>query len=349
MGGCPAIDDYDGNSCDGSSCWAKVRHFPTEDCSGDADAVYDTAASWDLGCHTTCIEGVDESEAGCKGNLEPGDMCVESLLHAGWECYDDVMWAKNTGIHQHPEWYPDLSASSSIEDFHRYIANLYTCSEWNPAPCARHYCLPPCYRTKSVCSAGISAGESDGSYYSCGSGSLGFSANLDACTPDGSGGANLVTGSSEHYLGSVCPSDSGSLTVTHFTDPWCSSFAEFTSYSVMMDGDCSRCCSKDGSKCDLHCKGFIDSEQCHHVAPDSDCAAQLRWAMTEGITNHPEWYGGLNAHSHLSHWQRYLSGLPMCSENGNTPPCYAASEPCPVPCPSKATSTMRPINPWARR
>merc|ERR1712232_19436 len=35
----------------------------------------------------------------------------------GSECYRAVDWAMNTGIKQHPDWYPGLSPASSFRDF----------------------------------------------------------------------------------------------------------------------------------------------------------------------------------------------------------------------------------------
>jgi len=51
----------------------------------------------------------------------------------GEKCYDDAHWAKETGIHTRPDWYPELSADSSLSDFQ---AHLHFCF-WKrcPLPC----------------------------------------------------------------------------------------------------------------------------------------------------------------------------------------------------------------------
>lgn len=248
------------------------------------------------------------------------------------------MWAKNTGIHQHPEWYHGLTASSSTEDFHRYVSQLNLCSSRQGAPCAAHICDSPCYQTTPACSVDVTLGSDHSDSYWCGD--RGFGASLDACTPDGNGGANLIT-TGRVDPGEVCPSMSGSLSVRHFPNPFCTGSSDGGS-TALMDGMClSGCCNQDASRCDLRCQASVSPTTCHHVSPDSDCASQLRWAMTEGVTNHPHWYTGLTARSSLSDFQRYLSVLPFCSENGHTPPCYGASEPCPTPCPSTTTTTTR--------
>eukprot|EP00438_Fugacium_kawagutii_P018452 Skav204781 [mRNA] locus=scaffold763:164870:172611:+ [translate_table: standard] len=53
----------------------------------------------------------------------------------GDACYNDVMWAKNTGIKQHPEWYRGLSPDASFVDFQAYL--------YRTTPVG-HSCPPPC-------------------------------------------------------------------------------------------------------------------------------------------------------------------------------------------------------------
>ncbi|CAK0813215.1 unnamed protein product, partial [Prorocentrum cordatum] len=51
----------------------------------------------------------------------------------GEECYGHVAWAKQDGIRDDPEWYPNLSPESSFEDFqeHLWTNGLHEC----PRPC----------------------------------------------------------------------------------------------------------------------------------------------------------------------------------------------------------------------
>merc|ERR1719203_1727501 len=44
-----------------------------------------------------------------------GEDCKDAEV--GDRCYVYVMWAKRTGIHDHPEWYPGLTPESDIEKF----------------------------------------------------------------------------------------------------------------------------------------------------------------------------------------------------------------------------------------
>lgn len=318
--GCPTDDNG----------WVMVRHYPSADCSGQTDTIVSSSAS--KGDPSGCL--MQEISNGCFGLLRPGSECSESLLLAGWACHDDVMWAKNTGIHQHPEWYHGLTVSSSIEDFHRYVSQLPRCSQGQGPPCAANECSPPCYQSKPTCSISLSMGEqTDGGYGGGCHGSLGFEATENVCKPDGQGGSNMVSASSNSRY-TACPQQSGVVRVSHFANSFCAGAAD-KSFSSFMDGQCmlGTCCNEDASRCDLGCHASGSPQTCHHVAPDSDCAGQLRWAMTEGVSNHPGWYTGLTAGSSVLDFQRYLSGMPMCADNGHSPPCYGASDPCPLPCP----------------
>lgn len=323
--GCPVVEN----------CWVSVGHYQSQDCSGATDHSYSTSVANSGsalgGCSIGCIEGQHNPvESGCFGTLEPGPDCSESLIHAGWGCHDDVMWAKSTGIHEHPEWYHGLTASSSTEEFHRYASQLPLCSGHQRAPCALHQCAPPCYQSKSTCSVQLTMADQSVQSYGC-YGSLGFESSLGVCTPDGRGGANIVSSRSATPYG-PCPVGSGVIRVAHFPNSLCAGESDH-SYSSFMDGQCvPNCCNEDASRCDLSCMARTSERTCQHVSADSDCAGQLRWAMTEGIRNHPDWYTGLTADSSLSDFQRYISGLPRCSDNGHTPPCYGASDPCPTPC-----------------
>ena len=39
----------------------------------------------------------------------------------GSQCWNEVQWAMTSGIHQHPEWYPGLSANSPREQFQEVV------------------------------------------------------------------------------------------------------------------------------------------------------------------------------------------------------------------------------------
>jgi len=68
---------------------------------------------------------------GLRGAVLAEQSCRQAV--EGGECHGAVMWAKDVGIFQHPEWYPDLTPASPIEDFQ---AHLYSINHGNcPQPC----------------------------------------------------------------------------------------------------------------------------------------------------------------------------------------------------------------------
>jgi len=73
---------------------------------------------------------------------EPCRLC--RTVSEGDQCFSDVMWAMEIGIKQHPEWYPNLTDISTIEDFQDYLRTLMPC----PPPCSRCQSATPgerCY------------------------------------------------------------------------------------------------------------------------------------------------------------------------------------------------------------
>jgi len=61
-----------------------------------------------------------------------GSSCQDAVQ--GDACWQAVTWAKNSGIHEHPEWYPGLSASSTGAEFQAVVhsGKPNKC----PAPCS---------------------------------------------------------------------------------------------------------------------------------------------------------------------------------------------------------------------
>lgn len=75
------------------------------------------------------------------------------------------------------------------------------------------------------------------------------------------------------------------------------------------------------------------------AAAGTACYAQVLWAMSTGVKEHPDWYPGLNASSPFADFQRYLFYLPTCGNPAN-PPCYAGADPCPNECPMSVTNAV---------
>eukprot|EP00931_Biecheleriopsis_adriatica_P005295 TRINITY_DN10681_c0_g1_i1.p1 TRINITY_DN10681_c0_g1~~TRINITY_DN10681_c0_g1_i1.p1 ORF type:complete len:1130 (-),score=293.89 TRINITY_DN10681_c0_g1_i1:19-3045(-) len=70
----------------------------------------------------------------------------------GDRCYKEVEWAMTEGIKQHPEWYPGLSAASSVADFQAVVHAT-----------AQHKCPAPC--TTKVKSAHLSTFHREEHYH----------------------------------------------------------------------------------------------------------------------------------------------------------------------------------------
>jgi len=70
--------------------------------------------------------------SGSSNNQPPAGEC--HTAKEGEPCYTDVMWAMKTGIHEHPDWYGNLDASSSFEEFQENLCH-------NPNT---HCKQPPC-------------------------------------------------------------------------------------------------------------------------------------------------------------------------------------------------------------
>ena len=64
------------------------------------------------------------------------------LIGTNSELRNDVTWAKNEGIHGHPDWYPGLSPDSSFLVKLRWLAWLVPCL-WD-LPCWHRGAYGPC-------------------------------------------------------------------------------------------------------------------------------------------------------------------------------------------------------------
>lgn len=76
--------------------------------------------------------------------------CFDVLPESPGQCYYNLMWAKNTGLDLHPEWYsgfPGLTVNSSLNDF-QYVLHTKLVSGngtgWQcPMPCQSTFIIPP--------------------------------------------------------------------------------------------------------------------------------------------------------------------------------------------------------------
>eukprot|EP00931_Biecheleriopsis_adriatica_P053216 TRINITY_DN3111_c0_g1_i1.p1 TRINITY_DN3111_c0_g1~~TRINITY_DN3111_c0_g1_i1.p1 ORF type:complete len:1315 (-),score=165.95 TRINITY_DN3111_c0_g1_i1:391-4314(-) len=64
-------------------------------------------------------------------DFPPGCQTVQP----GHDCYEEVVWAMETGINQNPEWYPGLTTASTFEQFQAYLHEIREAGVC-PEPCA---------------------------------------------------------------------------------------------------------------------------------------------------------------------------------------------------------------------
>jgi len=71
-----------------------------------------------------CPEPCPAQARGCHTSVE-GDLC-----------FNEVLWAMDTGVVEHPGWYSPLTSSSSLEEFQRFLHGDAMLSHVCPEPCA---------------------------------------------------------------------------------------------------------------------------------------------------------------------------------------------------------------------
>lgn len=140
-------------SCDQISAgvprWIVDLEQPSTSATNDLDM--DTQCSY-FGHYSTSISsdvplGASTWFAYCDGNLT--DMTVTITVSGGEDrvsracytsvkgdaCYKQVMWAMETGVVEHPEWYPGVTKDSSFEDFQQHLHGSARLSSVCPKPC----------------------------------------------------------------------------------------------------------------------------------------------------------------------------------------------------------------------
>mmetsp|Transcript_86358 Transcript_86358/g.225312 ORF Transcript_86358/g.225312 Transcript_86358/m.225312 type:complete len:275 (-) Transcript_86358:205-1029(-) len=66
--------------------------------------------------------------------LEPASRACYTSVQ-GDRCYEHVLWAMQTGIVEHPDWYQGLTKDSSFEDFQQHLHGSARLSAVCPKPC----------------------------------------------------------------------------------------------------------------------------------------------------------------------------------------------------------------------
>mmetsp|Transcript_26691 Transcript_26691/g.70480 ORF Transcript_26691/g.70480 Transcript_26691/m.70480 type:complete len:537 (+) Transcript_26691:43-1653(+) len=98
----------------------------------------DECAAEDAACALNALQmkGLRKHDHGAEGAADKSAAKVRVGCHTmtaadGGKCWSEIMWAKNVGVKQHPDWYPGLDAqSSSIADWQAKVYN----STHSPCP-----------------------------------------------------------------------------------------------------------------------------------------------------------------------------------------------------------------------
>merc|ERR1712151_146728 len=101
----------EGERCYAGVTWAMehgIRDHPDwpEYAGLDADSSF---VDFQLALHLHKVDRCPEPCGACHTAVE------------GERCYEGVMWAMEYGITIHPEWYPELAANSTFEDFQAHL------------------------------------------------------------------------------------------------------------------------------------------------------------------------------------------------------------------------------------
>ena len=96
----------------------------------------------DFQCHLYYLDGVDHCDyLPCNHVCAVGPSCETAVSGAGadQDCADHVNWAMTTGITGNPEWYPELTNTSSFEEFQCHLYHLEGVEHCDYLPCS-HVC-----------------------------------------------------------------------------------------------------------------------------------------------------------------------------------------------------------------
>ncbi|CAK0829669.1 unnamed protein product [Prorocentrum cordatum] len=238
---------------------------------------------------------------------QPTPGCQTSFQ--GDPCYEKVVWAMQTGISQHPDWYVPLTRDSSFEDFQRFLHGQPRLANVCPEPCSQQHSSAMLPAEKSATApvpsqACRTAAESDPCYEKV----------VWA----------MQTGISQHPDWYVPLTRNSS-----FED-----FQRFLHGQPRLAHLCPEPCSQQHSSAMLPAEKSaaapVSSQACRTAAESDPCYEKVVWAMQTGISQHPDWYVPLTRDSSFEDFQRFLHGQPRLAHL------------CPEPCSQQHSSAMLP-------
>lgn len=264
--------------------------------------------------------------------------CSCRTAKTGESCYQHVMWAKQTGIAGHPDWYHGLTADSTFEEVQAYLHKD-----------AKGSCELPCQSVDvaTVDATSVEEPERDASCLTAEWPDLDHNLVCGKCKV-------LVNRFSSHYktcrnycsaLGRSCAG------AWEEVDDTCTVLHTMTCDETVASSDAICECGDEapGSEVEQepsqeaiekqieeqmrkqdeeernggkrHVKEHLDPDGepvCHIAVKGQTCYRDVLFGMQKGVHEHPEWYPGLNQMSSFESFQSVLHGNPELN--------------CPKPC-----------------
>jgi len=214
----------------------------------------------------------------------------------GEECYSAVLWAKNYGIAQHPEWYDGLTHHSTFEEFQAKL------SSWGRFSCKR-----PC----DLCHTAME-GERCHEEVRW--------AMLHGIRKHPEWYAGLTSGASfqefqsnlHHGSHSSCPKPCDLCRTVVEGDKCYTDVAWAMDYGIDLHPEWYVGLNKNSTKAEF--QAFLSKQfdcpracgLCHTAVAGEPCHDGVMWARRQGIKLHPEWYPDLSPDSSFEAFQEHL-------------------------------------------
>jgi hypothetical protein len=241
----------------------------------------------------------------------------------GDECWQEVTWARQSGIFDHPSWYEGLEPNAGFIQFQNFLANKglghcpRSCKDSSPTTTAvsKVHVHSALLATTTVTLKNFNKAED------CGTPQPGEQCWIFVNYAMTKG----IKQSPKSYPGLKKNSR----------------FDEFQQFiHEAGKGSCPRPCLDDASEDKQHNdndKAHPASEdKCHDPGPGEQCYIYVTWAMKQGIFEHPEWYNGLKEDSS---WEDFQLVLHANGHGGCEKPCKDKPETSVTTTTKTATST----------
>lgn len=245
-----------------------------------------------------------------------GDQAACETSEPEEQCYAAVDWAMEHGIRQHPEWYPNLTLSSTFEQFQALM------SERDPEDCKRPCNLCHTAVPGEACHGAVTWAMEHGirnhpEWYI----GLTYGASFEEFQAHLHLGGKVVDGSPH----GGCPMPCNLCrTVTEETETCYTDLAWAMEHGITLHPEWYPGLTAESSQQEF--QGFLNTQhvcplpcgQCHTAVDGERCYNGVMWAKDHGIKKHPEWYPDLSEDSTFEAFQLHLH--------------EAKYEQCPRPC-----------------